>query len=376
MQQLARLRAARAREAQMNYKRRTNPHAMLLKKLRESSWSPQLRMEKSDDLESLNRNMVFFDARVSSSRYADIVKNIEGQLSKLEYSKWASLPIMVVAKWKDAFKNGASKFPGFVIIPQDFNTQELLRYLHSNINEIQRHLFAMQLITVIPLAFAAVVLGQTEAPNAANMMAPTPANVAEPTPVNVAEPMPVNVAEPTPVNVAEPMPVNVAESTPVNVAESTPVAYEQQPTEMDAMSLLNRLVSFFDFSHVANAFTTVPVLMAPMYNPDTSKFTILSASIMRQGDTYFMPVCPVSAIASAGPETPAAAVSSGCTMGVQLTPMPINAASSLYEMLKAKLRIIASLAKPSFRHMYSGMMRNMMPGSYAMAQEQPQTAAM
>ncbi|KAJ1873324.1 hypothetical protein LPJ55_002366 [Coemansia sp. RSA 990] len=318
MQQLARLRAARAREAQMNYKRRTNPHAMLLKKLRESSWSPQLRMEKSDDLESLNRNMVFFDARVSSSRYADI------------------------------------------------------------------HLFAMQLITVIPLAFAAVVLGQTEAPNAANMMAPTPANVAEPTPVNVAEPMPVNVAEPTPVNVAEPtpvnvaepMPVNVAESTPVNVAESTPVAYEQQPTEMDAMSLLNRLVSFFDFSHVANAFTTVPVLMAPMYNPDTSKFTILSASIMRQGDTYFMPVCPVSAIASAGPETPAAAVSSGCTMGVQLTPMPINAASSLYEMLKAKLRIIASLAKPSFRHMYSGMMRNMMPGSYAMAQEQPQTAAM
>ncbi|KAJ2647889.1 hypothetical protein IWW40_004317 [Coemansia sp. RSA 1250] len=340
MQQLARLRAARAREAQMNYKRRTNPHAMLLKKLRESSWSPQLRMEKSDDLESLNRNMVFFDARVSSSRYADIVKNIEGQLSKLEYSKWASLPIM--------------------------------------------HLFAMQLITVIPLAFAAVVLGQTEAPNAANMMAPTPANVAEPMPVNVAEPTPVNVAEPTPVNVAEPMPVNVAESTPVNiaestpvnVAESTPVAYEQQPTEMDAMSLLNRLVSFFDFSHVANAFTTVPVLMAPMYNPDTSKFTILSASIMRQGDTYFMPVCPVSAIASAGPETPAAAVSSGCTMGVQLTPMPINAASSLYEMLKAKLRIIASLAKPSFRHMYSGMMRNMMPGSYAMAQEQPQTAAM
>ncbi|KAI9474735.1 hypothetical protein BX667DRAFT_507924 [Coemansia mojavensis] len=125
MQQLARLRAARAREAQMNYKRRTNPHAMLLKKLRESSWSPQLRMEKSDDLESLNRNMVFFDARVSSSRYADIVKNIEGQLSKLEYSKWASLPIMVVAKWKDAFKNGASKFPGFVIIPQDFNTQAI-----------------------------------------------------------------------------------------------------------------------------------------------------------------------------------------------------------------------------------------------------------
>ncbi|KAJ2843577.1 hypothetical protein IWW36_005512 [Coemansia brasiliensis] len=310
MQQLTRLRAARAREAQMNYKRKTNPHALLLKTLRESSWSPQLHQEKSGDLKLLNRNMVFFDARVSSDRYADVVKNIESQLSKLEYSKWASLPIMVVEKWKDAVKNGASKFPGFVIIPQDFNTQ--------------------------------VALGQTEAPNAANMMAPTPANV----------------------------------------VESTPVAYEQQqqqqqqPMEMDTMSLLNRLVSFFDFSQVGNTFTTAPVVMAPMYNPDTSKFTILSASVMKQGDSYFMPVCPVSAIANAGAEIPAVAISNGCTMGVQLTPMPMNAASSLYSVLKAKLRIIASLAGPSGWRMAFGMMRNMMPGSYAMAQGQPQTAAM
>ncbi|KAJ2834656.1 hypothetical protein J3B01_003902 [Coemansia erecta] len=137
---LIKLRMARLREARENYTR-SNPgfdmHAALKNELRNADWSPYLDSSKSRQME-LNRRNIFFAANVPPNKYSSIIKHIESQLPKLQYGQWYNLPIMVVASWKDASKGGASRYPGFVIIPDKFKTQELINYLESNIDEIRQ----------------------------------------------------------------------------------------------------------------------------------------------------------------------------------------------------------------------------------------------
>ncbi|KAJ2476333.1 hypothetical protein IWW56_004978 [Coemansia sp. RSA 2131] len=114
----------------------------------------------------------------------------------------------------------------------------------------------------------------------------------------------------------------------------------------DAVSLLTRLMSFFDLSHIASTVTTTPVTITHVYDPSTSKFTHLSASVVTAGDSYYVPVCPVNAIVAAG-STPAVAQSDACAFGIQLTPMPSNAAASVFRVLRTKIELFMSLAKQS-----------------------------
>ncbi|KAJ1778177.1 hypothetical protein LPJ54_001877, partial [Coemansia sp. RSA 1824] len=58
----------------------------------------------------------------------------------------------------------------------------------------------------------------------------------------------------------------------------------------DTMSLLTRLVSFFDLTRVSASLTTMPVLMASVYDPTSNKFTFLSSSLVQSGDASYVPV--------------------------------------------------------------------------------------
>ncbi|KAJ1645571.1 hypothetical protein LPJ64_002861 [Coemansia asiatica] len=117
------LRAARAREAMENYRRKKeapDPNAFLLEKLRLARWSPDLRRSKDARLE-LDRGKVFFASSVDPRSYARIVERIETNLDQLHYDRWCSLPLMVVDSWHNAFKRSATRYPGFVVMPADFS---------------------------------------------------------------------------------------------------------------------------------------------------------------------------------------------------------------------------------------------------------------
>ncbi|KAJ2132034.1 hypothetical protein GGF48_001196 [Coemansia sp. RSA 921] len=111
-------------------------------------------------------------------------------------------------------------------------------------------------------------------------------------------------------------------------------------------------MSYFDFTRMDVNVASAPVMMATVYDPTTNKFTALSAHVMQSDDAYYVPVCSTDSIIAAG-EAPAITQGATCSYGIQLTPMPSNAASTLYSLLRTKLRLILSLAKPSFWSMGS-----------------------
>ncbi|KAJ1813570.1 hypothetical protein LPJ56_005129 [Coemansia sp. RSA 2599] len=117
------LRAARAREAMENYRRKKeapDPGAFLLEKLRLARWSPDPQRSKSARPE-LDRSKVFFASSVDPRSYAGVVDRIEASLDQLHYARWCSLPLMVVDSWRHAFRGSATRYPGFVVIPADFS---------------------------------------------------------------------------------------------------------------------------------------------------------------------------------------------------------------------------------------------------------------
>ncbi|KAJ1718187.1 hypothetical protein LPJ61_006771 [Coemansia biformis] len=97
---------------------------------------------------------------------------------------------------------------------------------------------------------------------------------------------------------------------------------------------------------------------------------------MRAGEGYYIPVCPADVIAQAG-STPAMALQPGsCGYGIQLTPLPQNAARSLYSAARTLFRAILSTANvpPASSSMAGpggpGMMQpsTVQPGMPGMAQ--------
>ncbi|KAJ2725808.1 hypothetical protein GGI07_001015 [Coemansia sp. Benny D115] len=123
------LRAARAREARQNYARygkRPDPRAELMEKLRQVQWAPDLAPFKHAQLR-LDRSKLFFEKSVDPRRYAAIADSIESELHDLGYRHWCSLPVMVVKDWRSAFKNSTTKYPGFVVIPANYNVTGTLR---------------------------------------------------------------------------------------------------------------------------------------------------------------------------------------------------------------------------------------------------------
>ncbi|KAJ2839573.1 hypothetical protein J3B01_000550 [Coemansia erecta] len=187
---------------------------------------------------------------------------------------------------------------------------------------------------IVSLVFAAVVLAQGELstpPAAESTVAPVESTVA-PAESTVA-PAESTGEEPAGTSMETPMPQISMPST--QVGTNVP------------MSLVSRLMSYFDFTRMDVNVASAPVIMATIYDPTTNKFTALSAHVMQSGDAYYVPVCSTDSIIAAG-EVPVMTQGATCSYGIQLTPMPSNAASTLYSLLRTKLRLILSLARPSF----------------------------
>ncbi|KAJ2768569.1 hypothetical protein IWQ56_002887 [Coemansia nantahalensis] len=135
----ARLRAARAREAVQNYKRgqpAADPRAALMAAMRRVAWPPAPGSAKAAR-PRLDRSKVFFAAEVAPERYTGIAAHIEGLLPGLEYGSWCALPMMVVDRWQDALRRGATRYPGFVVVPSDVDANAFRRYLRENLDEIR-----------------------------------------------------------------------------------------------------------------------------------------------------------------------------------------------------------------------------------------------
>ncbi|KAJ2851325.1 hypothetical protein IWW36_001222 [Coemansia brasiliensis] len=119
-----------------------------------------------------------------------------------------------------------------------------------------------------------------------------------------------------------------------------------QMEQGDVYSLISRLMSFFDLSNVDASMTSMPVAMAHVYDPRSGKFVMLSTPVVKSGDAYYMPACPTGVMSkqSLGMSHNVA----DCGYGIQLTPMPSNTAALLFRILRTKVRVLLSLAKPSF----------------------------
>ncbi|KAJ2456233.1 hypothetical protein EV183_000160 [Coemansia sp. RSA 2336] len=188
----------------------------------------------------------------------------------------------------------------------------------------------------------------------------------------------------TPAAAMTPMETEATEATSVEMTEvegpyeteeamSTPVAGARpmQPAGApDINSMMMQLANKFDFTNVAASETSAPAIMAVVFDPASNKFTFLSSSVAQSGGAYYVPVCPVDSITSAG-SNPVAASSDVCSYGIQLTSMPSNAASTLLQMLRTKIKLLLSLAKPSY-FPGMGLFRGMHGRpEYRMMQNQP-----
>ncbi|KAJ1800296.1 hypothetical protein LPJ59_001196 [Coemansia sp. RSA 2399] len=128
-QAAADLRAARAREARTKYAhagaKGPDPiHAALMSHLRRSGGSDSILTQRDAKhaVLRLNRAKVFFADSVDPQEYPHAVARIEDELHDLEYRSWNTLPLMVVDCWESAFRGGMTRYPGFVVLPCEFDT--------------------------------------------------------------------------------------------------------------------------------------------------------------------------------------------------------------------------------------------------------------
>ncbi|KAJ2849149.1 hypothetical protein GGI22_005590 [Coemansia erecta] len=119
-----------------------------------------------------------------------------------------------------------------------------------------------------------------------------------------------------------------------------------QPPTSTVQSLIARLVSFFDLSHVSSSTTSMPVTFDMVYDPATGKFTFLTTAVELSGGAYYVPVCPVNVIT--GAES-----AQGCDYGVRLNPVPLNVAQAHLGIVHTLFSMIRNLARPSF--MFGGL---------------------
>ncbi|KAJ2311252.1 hypothetical protein H4R23_003142 [Coemansia sp. Cherry 401B] len=129
---ILKLRRRRAQEARMNYTRgaAADPYAELRSRLRDTVGSRGMGEQVRPQLDRRN---VYFAANVEPRLYEKVVRHIDNWLPRLDYSRWCTLPVMVVNARADV-----NRYPGFVVIPIEFTLPELEQYLNENLDEIFR----------------------------------------------------------------------------------------------------------------------------------------------------------------------------------------------------------------------------------------------
>ncbi|KAJ2654354.1 hypothetical protein IW148_006381, partial [Coemansia sp. RSA 1199] len=129
---------------------------------------------------------------------------------------------------------------------------------------------------IVSLVFAAVVLalGKLSTPPAAKFT--------------------VALTEPTAV------PAESTGEEPAGTTVETPMSQILMPLIQigmnDPISLISRLMSYFDFTRMDVNVASDPVMMATVYDPSTNKFTALSAHVIQSGDAYYVPACSTDSI--------------------------------------------------------------------------------
>ncbi|KAJ1941052.1 hypothetical protein FBU59_003618 [Linderina macrospora] len=123
-----------------------------------------------------------------------------------------------------------------------------------------------------------------------------------------------------------------------NIPISNVEAAEPKPSALD------RLASYFGFSHISSEDTFTLGVIQKVFGPATRKFTHLLYSVVQNGDAYYVPVCSVDSIVQAGLSVIPASAS--CQYGIQLTPVPRNAARLMFRVMHAVFRLPARIASP------------------------------
>ncbi|KAJ2058560.1 hypothetical protein GGI17_004972 [Coemansia sp. S146] len=151
-----------------------------------------------------------------------------------------------------------------------------------------------------------------------------------------------------------PMPASDTTTSPAPKVADTPAAnvitgqmpqmpqVVQMPSSL-TQSLLARLVSYFDISRLSSVDTTTPVMIAEVFDPMMNKFTHLAMNVVQSGDVWYLPVCTVDSITTAGASaTPPAPES--CQYGIQLAPVPQNAMRMMMRVMRTMFRAINAAA--------------------------------
>ncbi|KAJ2060203.1 hypothetical protein GGI17_003901 [Coemansia sp. S146] len=117
----------------------------------------------------------------------------------------------------------------------------------------------------------------------------------------------------------------------------------QLPSSL-TQSLLTRLVSYFDMSHLPGVDTTTPVMVTQVFDPTMNKFTHLSMNIVQSGNVWYLPVCTVDSITAAAGASVMLSVPESCQYGIQLAPVPQNAMKMMMRVMRTMFRAINAAA--------------------------------
>ncbi|KAJ2877546.1 hypothetical protein IWW38_006547, partial [Coemansia aciculifera] len=143
----------------------------------------------------------------------------------------------------------------------------------------------------------------------------------------------------------------LAQTSPMPAAPNV-AATEQMPPMHSSLtqSLLSRLISYFDISHLSNVDTTTPVIVTHVFDPTMNKFTDMAVNVVQSGDVWYIPVCTIDSIAAAG--SAAAPAPESCQFGVQLAPVPQNAMKMQLNVVRTVFRAIKTASMEPSRYLF------------------------
>ncbi|KAJ2858927.1 hypothetical protein GGH94_006374 [Coemansia aciculifera] len=153
-----------------------------------------------------------------------------------------------------------------------------------------------------------------------------------------------------------PMPASDTTASPAPKVADTPVVnvatgqmpqmpqVAQMPNSL-TQSLLTRLISYFDMSHLSSVDTATPVMVIQVFDPTMNKFTHLSMNVVQSGDVWYLPVCTVGSITAAtGASAATPPAPESCQYGIQLAPVPQNAMRMMLRVMRTMFRAINTAA--------------------------------
>ncbi|KAJ2659570.1 hypothetical protein IWW48_003409 [Coemansia sp. RSA 1200] len=197
-------------------------------------------------------------------------------------------------------------------------------------------------------------------PTEQGMASPTEQGMASPTEQGMASPIDQGMASPIDQGMASPTEqglVPPTEQATATVAETVATPETEQPGMINfggsymsigrgmprmIQPLVNRIVSFFDYSHLSTTPTETPAMLQMIYDPVIGKFTHMTMDTMRSDNGYYyVPVCSLGSIVSGGSYSP-----QDCPYSIQLNSVPINVVQTILRVVHSWFNVFRTLAMP------------------------------